>query len=1701
MTTLIRSDLEFILAQIQRGEANASRIDTTIGSPTFGLLIGGARLDSLIANPLLPEGVRRVDGTFNNLLVGQENFGAADQPFPRLLQPFLRPGTPVTVDLDGGGPSAVNGATDYVQTSGLVFDTQPRLASNLIVDQSPRNPAAVAAAQLSDPLAAPGPSNSYFIPNVATDTGLSAPYNSWFTLFGQFFDHGLDLVNKGGRGTVVMHLAEDDPLRTLGPDGLALTADDNTIVSAGPGRNDFMMLTRASVVGTDPGPDGIINTFNPVTGLGVVSRDDIRHSVNQTTPFIDQNQTYTSHPSHQVFLREYAFSVDGPDAGTVPDSRAVSTGHLIDGATGGIGNWAEVKAQAATMLGIGLTDANVTNVPLLMTDEYGKFIPGANGFAQVALQVKIVNSTNGADLGNQGAQFWREGVAGGLDLSNLALPAGLPALPAGQQYKTVVVGTGHAFLDDIAHTAAPKFTGPGLLAVLNADGDTTTGNAPPAGQYDNELLNRHFVTGDGRGNENIGLTAVHTIFHAEHNRLVEHVKIQLVADAIASNSVTFLNQWLLTDVAAVPPDVAAIPAGSWDGERLFQAARFGTEMQYQHLVFEEFGRKVQPEINIFAGYSTSLDPAIMAEFAHVVYRFGHSMLTETVDRVNPDGSPNNIGLIEAFLNPAAFDNSALNATSAAAAGLPPLAVNTIGSDGALFDAATIVKGMTRQVGNELDQFVTGALRDNLVGLPLDLAAINMARGRDTGIPSLNAARRMFFENTFLDTYNTNGSMEGAAANSALRPYESWNDFGLNLKYDTLTSHHSLINFIAAYGKHGDILAATGTATEMATRRAVATALVNGTHPDSDAFMNSTGAWASLPNGATITGLDDVDFWLGGLAEKQLVFGGLLGSTFAFVFETQMEALQDGDRLYYLSRTAGLNFLTELEGNSFASLIERNLPGVKHLPGDVFSTPAFTVELANLGTSGPILDDPGTPIVDATEFVRMADGTIRYVGVEHIVMGGTDSILGDRMRGSEGDDTLHGDAGPDRLEGGDGNDILLGGDGDDIITDLNGIDNFKGGNGNDAINAGPGLGDLILGGAGKDFILHGFDPKESFGGRDDDFILGGDAVDTIFGNEGHDWIEGGNQADLLQGDMGDPFQASRVVGNDVIIGGGGNDDYDSESGDDIMVSDGGTERHEGMLGFDWVTYKGDAFGADADMFFTGLLPPTVEALRDRFDLVEGLSGWIHNDILRGTNHTAVELGAVDATSGFNNAINNAGQMALIDGLANGTNPLLALGTTSFNGGNIMLGGGGSDLIEGRGGNDIIDGDRWLNVRISIRDTLGNEIGTADRMGGVITGKAVGSVLAGTAATLTLQAAIFAGTINPGNLHIVREILTGTGGTDTALFSGPRANYTIVTNAGVTTVTDNVGLDGVDTIRNVEQLQFTDQVVTLAVGGVNTPATGAPTISDITPTETQAITVSLAGVTDANGLPAAFTAQWIDAQGDIPGATALTFTPGAGQVNEALSVRVSFTDNAGFAETRTSALTAVVGDFVNAGGGAQTVNGNAGSDLLNGQGGNDTLNGNDGADTLNGGTGNDNINGGNGNDVINGGADGDEIAGGAGVDTMTGAGGADDFNYAAVTDTGVGAGLRDLITDFLAGTDDLDFSAIDSNATLAGNQAFTVIGTAAFTAGGNGQVRVFQDGAHAVVQARIGGTGSDAIVDFEVQLNNVNIAVLSAADLIP
>src|SRR5262249_21922612 len=201
------------------------------------------------------------------------------------------------------------------------------------------------------------------------------------------------------------------------------------------------------------------------------------------------------------------------------------------------------------------------------------------------------------------------------------------------------------------------------------------------------------------------------------------------------------------------------------------------------------------------------------------------------------------------------------------------------------------------------------------------AVLNIARGRDTGIPPLNQERREFY---------------AATSDPDLKPYTIWADFVQHLKHP-----ESLINFIAAYGTHPLVTAAT---TLEDKRAAAALIVLGGTGAPADRFdfLYSTGDWANGAgthpkdaDGVTTTGLGSVDLWVGGLAEETMPFGSMLGSTFQFVFETQLENLQSGDRFYYLSRTAGLHFGTELEANSFAKLVMANTDAT-HLPADIFS---------------------------------------------------------------------------------------------------------------------------------------------------------------------------------------------------------------------------------------------------------------------------------------------------------------------------------------------------------------------------------------------------------------------------------------------------------------------------------------------------------------------------------------------------------------------------------------------------------------------------------------------------------------------------------------------------------------------------------------------------------------------------------------------
>jgi Animal haem peroxidase len=263
-------DLRFILKQITIAETHVA----TDPSDCAALL--GPDVNTQVVEPRLPYGLRMVDGRCNHLTPGTSEYGAADIVFPRLTEPVFQDADAVP---PGFGPP---GVTSYNTTgpTANVFDAEPRLISNLIVDQSDQNPAAViASGGCTEREGFDGPdadslADTCFTGNTAPDAGLSAPFNSMFTFFGQFFDHGLDLVNKGGNGTVFVPLQPDDKLYNPDLDG----PDNDPGTGCGA-----------------PGQSGgcLDNPFNFLTLTRATSVAGFNEANNQTTSYVDQNQTYT----------------------------------------------------------------------------------------------------------------------------------------------------------------------------------------------------------------------------------------------------------------------------------------------------------------------------------------------------------------------------------------------------------------------------------------------------------------------------------------------------------------------------------------------------------------------------------------------------------------------------------------------------------------------------------------------------------------------------------------------------------------------------------------------------------------------------------------------------------------------------------------------------------------------------------------------------------------------------------------------------------------------------------------------------------------------------------------------------------------------------------------------------------------------------------------------------------------------------------------------------------------------------------------------------------------------------------------------------------------------------------------------------------------------------------------------------------------
>lgn len=1387
-------------------------------------------------SPLDNAGVRDPSGANNNLIPGQGLFGASGQPFDRLTTPTyvevqslaagqLGPGMPASTTYSSNAPNAV------------IVDAAPRQISNLVADQ------AQLSTDPSDPLG--------FKANLAPvyDRAINPlPDSAVFGFFGQFFDHGLDLVHKGANGVVFVPLAPNDPLYVPG------------------GNANFMVVSRANF------------TIDPATGERVY--------VNTVSPFIDQNQTYGSHPVTTALLREY-------------DADGVATGRLVSGAGGGMATWADVKANAARV-GITLTDMDVLDIPQLALNLDGTLAltPGQGGRLVATV---VTNPATGA-----------------------------------------VLRTGQAFLDDIARGATPN----------------------AAGTYDAALLDKHYIAGDGRVNENFGLTAIHHVFHGEHNRVVEEIKALVAARTAA-------------DPTFAP----------WSGEMLFQAAKIVTEMQYQHLVFDEFARRVSPNVDEFATYDIELNPNISIEFAHAVYRFGHSMMGETLDLIDPaTGAKSEVSLISAFLNPTAY------AAKIAAAG---------GNGDAA--AAAIILGMSRQVGNMIDEFTTNALRNSLLGLPLDLPAINITRGREMGIGSLNQVRAELYAQTGL---------------SSLKPYESWADFG-----DNLLHPESLVNFVAAYAFRN------AADPRQAARDALA----------SQAFRENTLA-AGDPLAAAANAFNDIDLWLGGLAEKKVVTGGItgrLGATFDFIFAQQMVDLQNGDRFYYLDRLAGTNLLVQIEGQRFSDIIERNT-GLTTLYADIFSAPDAVLSL----------DDPSG--FSASPGARFdGRGIFRAGAMSEVIIGraGNDTIVA-----NGGNDDVSGLGGDDRIDGSAGNDFLDGGEGNDTIVDQDGDDFARGGAGNDSISLGLGD-DVAFAGDGNDTVRGGSGIDDLNGEAGNDRLFGDGNDDVMTGGDGNDYLDGGIGADGLDGD----------AGNDTLVGGAGPDDLNGLDGDDLLLPGdiGFNNVIDGGLGFDIVSYEKAVYRVLVDLNLDAVpAPPPGGNAPDTYIDVEGAIGSGFADTLIGNSGGLVAGNWLRGMAGNDVVTGGAGADTLDGGL----------------GADTMTGGAGNtlyvvdDLLD-RVSEGVAPGGADT-VSASISYTLGAGLeallltGSADLTG---TGNALANTLTGNAGANTLD---------------------GLAGADT-LIGGRGSDLYLV--QGITDVVIELPGQGADTVSSSGSFILWDGVETLVLTGTgNTSAEGNDLANVILGNAGNNLIQGWAGADTIDGGAGADTMLggtsgdlfYVDNNGDV-----VVELAGGGS-DTVISSAASWT------------MSASINELILAGSGNIAGIGNAEGNLIRGNAGNNLLDGGTGADTLVGGAGNDtyavdnaldlvveeagggadlvqsavayvlgaNVENlvltgtraisGTGNEgdnritgnaaanVLAGGGGGDTILGGAGADTLSGGAGRDVFVFG---DGDAGAGTRaDTILDFVRGQDLISLAGIDANPFLLGDQAFTFIGGSNFFA---------------------------------------------------
>ncbi|TWU30033.1 peroxidase family protein [Bythopirellula polymerisocia] len=242
-----------------------------------------------------------------------------------------------------------------------------------------------------------------------------------------------------------------------------------------------------------------------------------------------------------------------------------------------------------------------------------------------------------------------------------------------------------AYVDGSQVYGSDQATADSLRTFVGGKLLTSEGDLLPMDEYGN------FLAGDIRASENIELTSMQTLFVREHN-------------------------WWAEQIALQNPSLS--------DEEIYQQARAIVIAEIQVITYEEFlpallGENAIPD---YEGYDPSVNPGIANEFSTAAYRLGHSLLNDDIEFFGNDGRAvrDEIELAEAFFNPGLLQETGIDA---------------------------ILKYSASSQSQEIDNQIVDSVRNFLFGEPgeggLDLASLNIQRGRDHGLADYNSVREAY----------------------------------------------------------------------------------------------------------------------------------------------------------------------------------------------------------------------------------------------------------------------------------------------------------------------------------------------------------------------------------------------------------------------------------------------------------------------------------------------------------------------------------------------------------------------------------------------------------------------------------------------------------------------------------------------------------------------------------------------------------------------------------------------------------------------------------------------------------------------------------------------------------------------------------------------------------------------------------------------